>query len=111
MANCAAEQCSSDTGPSDRDMKSLERIPAWEGFIENLANTGFFQGEKIDSVKHKGLMGQAAEAFRKTEEYKQHRARAEAPADRILELLKKEFAPSKVSRAAFSPQCSMHSAE
>ena len=83
-------------GPSERDAKSFEKIPYWDDFVEDLANKGFFRGEKIGSVKHKTLMAQAADTFRKTDAYQQHKVQAEAPADRILELLQKEYDPSKV---------------
>ena len=77
-------------------MKSLEKTPGWDDFVEDLANKGFFQGEKIDSPMHKSLMAQAADAFRKTEKYQQHRMQAEAPAERILDLLQREYDPLKV---------------
>ena len=77
-------------------MKSLEKIPGWDRYVEELANKGFFQGEKIGSVKHKSLMAQAADTFKGTDAYLQHKIQAEAPADKILELLQKEYDPSKV---------------
>ena len=83
-------------------MTSLESVPGWDSFIEDLANKGFFQEERVGSVRHKALMAQAADLFRKTDAYQQHKTHADATADRILELLKKEFDPSKVSKIASS---------
>lgn len=77
--------------------KSMEKIPGWDRHLEYLANQGFFQDEKVGSSKHKQLMHQAAEAFQSSESYSKHQAIAQAPADRILSLLDKEFDPSKVS--------------
>ena len=78
----------------------MNRIAGWDDYIESLANQGFFQQEKVGSVKHTQLMAQAAEMFRGTETFKAHQKTAEVPVHRILELLQREYDSSKVCCSA-----------
>jgi len=76
----------------------VERVPEWQAHLQQLADRDFFQGHLTGTQPHTHLMEQAAQGFRATAAYAAHRAIAQKPAKRILELARRPFDPSKVPR-------------
>ena len=80
-------------------LKDVEGSPEWHTHVQQLADGGFFGEARIDSDVHKQLMQQAAERFRSTDAYRQHRSQTEQPGVHVQELLQQphEFDPAQVA--------------
>jgi len=83
----------------------VERVADWQAYLQRLADQGFFQGQLTGSNLHTQLMAKAAADFRGTEAYASHRAAAQKPAERILELAEQTFDPSQVIIAGPTSLC------
>jgi hypothetical protein len=96
-------------GAGPGEVKDVEGVAEWQAYLQSLADQGFFQGQLTGSHLHTHLMAKAAAHFRATEAYATHRAAAQKPAERILELAQQPFDPSQVLPHLFIPDRSCSS--